>query len=307
MMVGACHGGPCPRSPSAELPGSPGARRPTPRRGVGVARARRRRRATGRTPRRRRVSTGPSPDPGCIAARRHPYPVSRRVSTSRHPGQGPLPQRQRRDRPVRRPKPGRHRPTIRRKRVPQHRPMARQSRAVRPAGRHDHPDRHRQRIPAAFTGDLPRESTPPTHLADQDVDVNDVRLQLDHDQGALARMPRQDIGHASLPEDRERDLRIQEPARQVLGEPARDRLVQSGMPTVDETIEIGTLDRAVTLIWTSSSRATSSSVPRTMRSRWPRSIREMTERSTPTRGARSSWRQPRRTRTARRRAPSCCI
>ena len=64
-----------------------------------------------------------------------------------------------------------------------------------------------------FASDLTSQPPALIHLSHQLVDVDDVGLELDHDEGAQAAMPRQDVDHAALAVDRERHLRIKHPLR----------------------------------------------------------------------------------------------
>jgi hypothetical protein len=53
-----------------------------------------------------------------------------------------------------------------------------------------------------------------------------------------ARVPGEDVDHAAFAVDRERDLRFDRPRRQVATEHPGDLLVQSGVPGIEEPVEI---------------------------------------------------------------------
>ena len=104
--------------------------------------------------------------------------------------------------------------TIDREGVPQHGSMRREPRPIGPAVRDQHPYRHRSRLPAPVVNDLARETLPPIHRAHEVVHVDDLRLELDHEQCPSSGVPRQDIDDTALPEDRVRHLRCQDPIRE---------------------------------------------------------------------------------------------
>ena len=71
--------------------------------------------------------------------------------------------------------------------------MCGDSRPIRPTCRDDDPGRDGQRIPPAVADDLTDQSGLLADLSDHLVDVDDVRLELDHEDGPPARMPGDDV------------------------------------------------------------------------------------------------------------------
>ena len=71
----------------------------------------------------------------------------------------------------------------------------------------DHPCRDADRSPGAIVGDRTGESLLPVERPKHFVDVDQLRLELDDQQRAGGRVPRELVDDAALPEDREGDLR----------------------------------------------------------------------------------------------------
>ena len=117
--------------------------------------------------------------------------------------------------------------------------MRREPSAVRSTVSHDHPDRYRQRVPPTFRGDPASQPTSLIHLANQLVDVDDIRLEFDDDQGSMNRMPGENIDDPALAVDREGDLRLKDPVRQLGREPSSNGLVEPGVSAAHQAIEIG--------------------------------------------------------------------
>ena len=115
---------------------------------------------------------------------------------------------------------------------------ARNSSAVRPSPGHEHPGRDGERLPSSVLGDVPREPPAPIHAADQLVHIDEIGLELDHEKGAPAGVPGQDVDHAPLTEYRERDFRGEDPVGQRGCEPGTDRFVKPRMSPADEPVEI---------------------------------------------------------------------
>jgi hypothetical protein len=110
--------------------------------------------------------------------------------------------------------------------------------SVRSTGSDDHPDRHRSRIPPAFTRDRPGQTPAAVRRSNQVVDIDDVSLELDNQQGSPTRVPREDVDHASLAVDRVRDLGREDPVGHHVTEPARDELVEVRMAAVQHPVEV---------------------------------------------------------------------
>jgi hypothetical protein len=114
--------------------------------------------------------------------------------------------------------------------------------AVRPASGNDDPERNGRwrtagRDPPALDGDADGQPTLTIGGADQLVDIGDVGLQFDHEQGTPTRVPGEDVDHAALAADRERNLGRGDPFRKVAKRP-RDRLMKPRMPGVEKAIEV---------------------------------------------------------------------
>lgn len=112
--------------------------------------------------------------------------------------------------------------------------------SIGPGGSEDHPGRDSPWRPAASRNDLRREPATSIHRAEQIADVDQLRLELDDQQGAVFRVPQDQVDHAPLTPDRERDLVGHHPRWEVVGERLRHRLMQSGMPSAEDPIELGT-------------------------------------------------------------------
>ena len=179
--------------------------------------------------------------------------------------------------------------------------------AIRSPIRDDDPCRHSQRLPAPSLCDLNAEPSPLIHPSNEFVDIDDVRLELDDQERSMPWMPGEDVDDPSLAEDRECDLRLERPFGKLAGEPPGNRLVKAGVSAADESIEVSaTRSRELNVTWMSRARATTDrwsrvACARCGRARSARSCDGWTPTLLPT----SVWRQPRRIRTARKRAPSC--
>ena len=154
------------------------------------------------------------------------------------PGATPWPERKRRHAPDRIAKPSPHRPAVPRKSRVQHRLVRLDPSPAGPTRRDDQPHRDRGRIPAPLPRDLRRESTLPVQRAEHLVDVGDVGLQLDDEDRPSRRVPGEDVDDPALSVDRERHLRREDPGRQLVPEPFRDRLVKRRVSRVDQPVEV---------------------------------------------------------------------
>ncbi len=116
--------------------------------------------------------------------------------------------------------------------------MGRDSRPVGPPNRHEDPDGDGLRVPPTRPSHLLGETTLSVDPADQVIHVDDVGLQFDHEQRSAPRTPRKDVDDPTLPIDREGDLRLEDPIREVATEHPGDLLVQGGMLRIDEAVEV---------------------------------------------------------------------
>jgi hypothetical protein len=115
--------------------------------------------------------------------------------------------------------------------------MGGNSTAVRHRLAHHNPHAHGVRIPAASTGDPPRQSAISVHLRKQLMHVDELRLELDDQHDPATRMERQDVDHAPLPEDGERYLGRHHPTRQP-AEDAGQALVHGRVAGVEQAVQV---------------------------------------------------------------------
>jgi hypothetical protein len=115
--------------------------------------------------------------------------------------------------------------------------MGSHSAAVRHRLAHHNPHTHRIRIPAALAGDAPRQSAISVYLRKQLMHVDELRLELDNQQGPATLMERQDVDHAPLPEHSERHLGGHYPIRQA-AEDAGQALAHGRVAAVEQAIQI---------------------------------------------------------------------
>jgi len=116
--------------------------------------------------------------------------------------------------------------------------MGSQARPVRSSRGKDDPDGHELRLPASCLRHLPYEPALPVDTTDEVVDVDDVRLEFDHEDGTAPGMPGKDVDDPTFSIDRERDLRFEDPFRVFVAEHPRDVLMKGRMPGIQEPIEI---------------------------------------------------------------------
>ncbi len=205
-------------------------------------------------------------------------------------------------RPGRVPQPGNDPAPVHRQLGPQRRGVRSERPSVRPAVRHDHPRRDRHRIPTPRTSHGRREPALAIQGGHELADVDDLGLQLDDQQDPACRVPREDVDDAAFAVDREGDFRSAiQPGRSP-----KNRAISSCIrawraltrrprsPPCHRTTESSRASRAP---------ATARILPSGTPPRRPCSILRTTQRETPARIARSSWRQPFRVRIKRRDQP----
>ena len=156
---------------------------------------------------------------------------------------GIWPEGERPDRSIRPSQPGSDHPTVNREGGAEHRAVRLDATPVRVAARDDDPDRDRRRRiswadPAAIDGDPDGVAPFAIDGPDKLVDVGDVGLELNHQEGSQPRMPGEDVDDPALAVDRERHLGLQDPLWELFGEVAGDQLVKLGVPGIQQTIEI---------------------------------------------------------------------
>ncbi|MFL5723841.1 MAG: hypothetical protein ACJ78H_10685, partial [Chloroflexota bacterium] len=81
--------------------------------------------------------------------------------------------------------------------------MRRDPCSIGSARRNEDPDRHGARIPTTFPRDPTSKPSLSVDRPDEIVHVDDVGLELDHQQRSTPRMPRQDVDHSPFAVDRE--------------------------------------------------------------------------------------------------------
>ena len=206
-------------------------------------------------------------------------------------------------RPGRVPQPGKDPAPVHGKLGPQRRGVRSDRSSVRPAVRHDHPRRDRHRIPPRERATAAASRRLRSRGGHELADVDDLGLQLDHQQDPACRVPREDVDDAAFAVDREGDLRLRDPARKI---PEENRAISSCIrawraltrrprsPPCHRMTESSRASRAA---------VTARILPSGTLPRRPCSILRTTQRETPARTARSSWRQPFRVRIERRYQP----
>jgi len=99
-----------------------------------------------------------------------------------------------------------------------------------------HPAADRSDLPPPLAGELRRQAPIAIDGCNQCLDIDELGLQLNHQQRPARRMECEDVDDTSLAVDRERRLRGQEPAR--VREGTGDRFVHRRMARGDHPIEI---------------------------------------------------------------------
>ena len=94
-----------------------------------------------------------------------------------------------------------------------------------------------RRDPAVVAGDPACESDARAHGRDQRLRIDDLGLELDHEQTSRSGVPRKDVDDPALPVDRERDLGAPRPAIES-SEIGSEGLVECGVAGVDDAIHV---------------------------------------------------------------------
>ena len=170
---------------------------------------------------------------------------------------------------------------------------------VGPAVGNDQPRGHRARCPAPAVADNGRQSSLSIERPDQLVDVGELRLQLDDEQGAASLMPRQDVDDASLAVDREGHLWRKDPAGQRAWNRRATCSWSAECRRFISRSRSPARHRAARSTRISRTAATALIVSIDWRPRCPRSSLETTDWDTPASRATSTCRRPRRCRTSR--------
>lgn len=105
--------------------------------------------------------------------------------------------------------------------------------------RQDDPRRHARRVPTTRTSDLRREAPLPIDSRQQLLDIDELRLELDHEEHPTPRMPREDVDRASLSIDRERDLGLVRPPAVPFEMPC-ELIVHLGVTRGEQPVELAT-------------------------------------------------------------------
>lgn len=115
--------------------------------------------------------------------------------------------------------------------------MVREGSSVGPALSQDHPDRDREWVESTVAADDSREPSVPIDGAEKTLDVDDLALELDHDERTRRSMPGECVDDAPLAEDRKRNLGQQPPLGQP-GEIPGERLVHGPMTPAEHPVEL---------------------------------------------------------------------
>lgn len=146
--------------------------------------------------------------------------------------------------------------------------------AVRSTGDDDQPDSHDKRFPASICSDAACEPSLVVERPKKLVDVHDVGLQLDDEDRSSAWMPREQVDHAALTIDREGRFRDEVPGGPTSAERAHDGLVELGVATVEQPVEIAATPTGTTSTRMSSAAAIVRTRPMDKVVMWPRSTLE---------------------------------
>jgi hypothetical protein len=141
------------------------------------------------------------------------------------------------DRAVRSTEPSSHRIAVLRELRAERKAMARDRSPARPTLGDDDPATDDPRCPAPASRDPRGKPQPDVHRGHQVVHVDQLGLQLDHEQGPVVGMPGQGVDDATLSIRRERDLWLDDPSGQG-GELDRERLMHRRMTRADDPGEI---------------------------------------------------------------------
>ena len=99
------------------------------------------------------------------------------------------------------------------------------------------PDADRRRSPAPVARDARRQPGVSVQRREHGLDVDEGRLQLDHEQRSRGRMPGEPVDHATFPIDRVRHLGDGDPVVQRPEQPGHD-LVERGMSRIDQLVRV---------------------------------------------------------------------
>ena len=108
--------------------------------------------------------------------------------------------------------------------------------AVRSSIRYEQADTDGRGIPSQVQPDPQREAALSVKRAKQLSDVDDLRLELDHEQGSPLRRPGKKVDDATLAPDRERHLGANRPAE--VAKPGGNDLGKLGVAGVDQPVEV---------------------------------------------------------------------
>jgi hypothetical protein len=99
----------------------------------------------------------------------------------------------------------------------------------------DHPHAHRDRLPAVLAGYVEGQPAVPVHLGEEGARIDQLGFQLDDEEGAARRVPRQNVNGAAFSEDGEGGLGDELPAAHA-SEELSHCLLHGGVGRVDESI-----------------------------------------------------------------------
>jgi hypothetical protein len=122
-----------------------------------------------------------------------------------------------------------------RKSVPEDRSMGGDRPAVGDGFGQDHPHAHRDRLPAVLASYVEGQPAVPVHLGEKGARIDQLGFQLDDEEGAARRVPRQNVNGAAFSEDGEGGLGDELPAADA-SEELSHCLLHGGVGRVDESI-----------------------------------------------------------------------
>ncbi len=105
----------------------------------------------------------------------------------------------------------------------------------------DHPTRDHKRLPAATRDDVFSKPASSVHRRDEGAMVDQLRLELDDEQGATTRVPEQEVDDSAFTPDVERHLGRHLPIRRPTSKRPRDRFMQRRVTGVDQSVQFGAL------------------------------------------------------------------
>jgi hypothetical protein len=158
--------------------------------------------------------------------------------------------------------------------------MPSQRSPVRPTVRDHDPGRDARSRPSPAGRDVRSQSPLSVDRAHQVVEIHDLGLELEDQQTPCRGVPGEPVDHASLAIRRERDLRLESPARK-LPKALRDRFVDGRVTSVDQAPEVASLPPKGEIHARIKGRGDRAQIVDPNAGILPRSIRPTSDRGTP--------------------------